>query len=380
MLPTFYQAHLQKQLTRSQFLLLTIFLDLIQSEKQMRLERLIRVFPYPIKTESRRRKLQRFLDLPQLTIAQIWFPLITYWLTTYCRTGQTLSIAIDRSQWGCINLLTIALIWHHRAIPLYWSLLPKLGNSNFSEQTTALQQVLPLFTEYKVIVLGDREFCSVDLGNWLKESGVSFCLRLKKNHCIETENLVWQRLDELGIVPGTSLYFQGIRVRKSQPATGFDIACKWKKNYRGLTVDEAWFILTDLGSLPVAIDAYKQRMGIEEMFRDCKTGGYNLEGTSLKENRLINIILLVTLAYSSAVFQGTEIQKKQVQKYVSRQKEPSKKYRRRSIFGIGLDGEQWVNYLARYSETVQELMKLTPNKRRFYQLGMRAATLMKSTS
>jgi len=33
-------------------------------------------------------------------------------------------------------------------------------------------------------------------------------------------------------------------------------------------VDEAWFILTDLGSLPTAIDAYKQRMGIEEMFRD----------------------------------------------------------------------------------------------------------------
>ena len=114
-------------------------------------------------------------------------------------------------------------------------------------------------------------------------------------------------------------------MRKSQPATGFDIACKWKKNYRGLTVDEAWFILTDLGSLPVALDAYKQRMGIEEMFRDCKTGGYNLEGTSLKENRLINIILLVTLAYSSAVFQGTEIQKKQVQKYVSRQKKNKQK-------------------------------------------------------
>jgi hypothetical protein len=29
---------------------------------------------------SCRRKLQRFLDLPQLTIASIWFPLIAYWL------------------------------------------------------------------------------------------------------------------------------------------------------------------------------------------------------------------------------------------------------------------------------------------------------------
>jgi hypothetical protein len=115
----------------------------------------------------------------------------------------------------------VSLIWEKRAIPLYWSLLPKLGNSNLSEQTKNIQQVLPLLSEYKVIVLGDREFCSVDFGNWLKEKGVYFCLKLKKNHCIETEYLIWQRLDELGVVPGTSLYFQGKRVRKTRPATGF---------------------------------------------------------------------------------------------------------------------------------------------------------------
>ena len=380
MIPTFYLIHLKKQLSSAQFKLIGILLPLIQSEKQVRLERLSRVFPYPITTESRRRKLQRFLDLPNLTISLIWFPLITYWLITYCRVGQTLSIAIDRSQWGRINLFMVSLIWERRAIPLYWSLLPKLGNSSFESQITNLQQVLPLFSEYKVIVLGDREFCSVDLGNWLREKGVSFCLRLKKNHCIETEHLVWKRLDELGIVPGTSLYFQGKRVRKTQPATGFDVACKWKRNYGGWKVDEAWFILTDLGSLPAAIDAYKQRMGIEEMFRDCKTGGYDIEGTSLKGDRLINMILLMTLAYSSGIFQGTEMRKKQVQKYVSRRNEPKKRYRRRSTFGVGLDGEKWVNYLEQYSDEVEQLMKLTPNKRRFYQQGMRAATPIQSIS
>jgi hypothetical protein len=104
------------------------------------------------------------------------------------------------------------------------------------------------------------------LANWLKEKGVSFCLRLKKNFCIETEHLVWQRLDELGIVPGTSLYVQGKRVRKTQPTTGFELACKWKRKYRKYQVKEAWFILTDLGSLRAALNAYKQRMGIEEMF------------------------------------------------------------------------------------------------------------------
>ena len=33
-----------------------------------------------------------------------------------------------------------------------------------------------------------------------------------------------------------------------------------------------------------------------------------------------------------------------------------KKYRRRSTFGIGLDGEKWVNYLEQYSEEVEQLM------------------------
>jgi hypothetical protein len=47
---------------------------------------------------------------------------------------------------------------------------------------------------------------------------------------------------------------------------------------------------------------------------------------------------------------------------------------------MGQDGEQWVNYLDRYSLEVQELMKLTRNKRRFYQQYLRPATLIESSS
>jgi hypothetical protein len=192
------------------------------------------------------------------------------------------------------------------------------------------------------------------------------------------EHLIWQRLDELGIVPGTSLYVEGKRVKKTLPATEFELACKWKINYGKSQVKEAWFILTEGGSLPAAINAYKQRMGIEEMFQDCKKGGDDLEGSSLKGNRLINMILLMTLAYSSAIFQGTELRKKQVQKYVSRRKEPKKKYRRPSTFGVGVDAKKWVDYLEQYAVEMQQLMKLTPSKRRFYEQGLRAATLIRS--
>ena len=118
MLPLFYQTHLQQHLTRTQFLVLSILLNLLQSERQVKLEQLALWFPYPITAESRRRKLQRFLNLPQLTLRQIWYPLITYWLTTYCQVGQNLSIVIDRTQWGCINILIVSLVWEKRAIPL----------------------------------------------------------------------------------------------------------------------------------------------------------------------------------------------------------------------------------------------------------------------
>jgi hypothetical protein len=105
-----------------------------------------------------------------------------------------------------------------------------LGNSNLEEQTLVLQQVLPLFTEYKVIVLGDREFCSVDLANWLRTMGVSFWLRLKKNHCLETENLIWQRLDQLYHFHKRVLQLVGIvcvsqfpNIRKKNVSRGFGL-------------------------------------------------------------------------------------------------------------------------------------------------------------
>jgi hypothetical protein len=34
-----------------------------------------------------------------------------------------------------------------------------------------------------------------------------FFFEAEKNNCLETETLNWQHLDQLGIIPGISLYF-----------------------------------------------------------------------------------------------------------------------------------------------------------------------------
>jgi len=61
--------------------------------------------------------------------------------------------------------------------------------------------------------------------------------------------------------------------------------------------------MRNLGSLTSAIAAYQKQRGIEQMFRDYKkSGGYYLEGTGLKGQRLMVLFLLIALAYSSATF------------------------------------------------------------------------------
>lgn len=184
----------------------------------------------------------------------------------------------------------------------------------------------------------------------------------------------------MGLVPGVSLYFQGVKVRKTKGFTGFSIACKWKKKYRGWAAEEGWFILTNLPTLGDAITAYKKRFCIEEMFRDCKSGGYNLEGTGVADARLITLILLVAIAYSTAVIQGGEIKQMGVHKYVARVKEPGRIERRRSTFGVGLDSQIWVNSMEQYADQMAELIRLSSNKLKDYQRGLRAASLIRSAS
>jgi len=58
----FYQTHLQSQLNRADYLLLTLLVNLLQSIKQVKLETLA-TLPLPITFNSRRKKVQRFLSL-----------------------------------------------------------------------------------------------------------------------------------------------------------------------------------------------------------------------------------------------------------------------------------------------------------------------------
>ena len=56
MLPKLYQIHFRKHLKQSDYLLLEILVNLLQSIKEVNLEKLAASLPLPIRFESRRKK------------------------------------------------------------------------------------------------------------------------------------------------------------------------------------------------------------------------------------------------------------------------------------------------------------------------------------
>jgi hypothetical protein len=96
MFPQFYQIHLEKQLKVAEYLTLKILVCLLQSQKQVSIELLATLMPYPIQFESRRRSLQRFLKLDCLNIKNLWFPLVIKILQAKFKKSKPLKQAIDR--------------------------------------------------------------------------------------------------------------------------------------------------------------------------------------------------------------------------------------------------------------------------------------------
>ncbi|OLT62701.1 IS4 family transposase [Moorena bouillonii] len=396
MFPQFYQTVFETHLTPCQYLTLQLLILLLQSHRNVRLSCLANLFPQPIKYESRVRNIQRFLNLPQLSAKLLWFPIIKQILKQEFRPHISnrkqirrrkklklmhqgyLLLILDRTQWQYRNLMVLSLAWGHHAIPVYWQLLPKRGNSSLPEQKKVITPVLRLLRSYPVLLLGDREFHSVQLAKWLEERNVDFALRQKKGTCIQDDDAVYRPLKDLGIQPGFSRFYSNISCTKAHQLGNFNLGAYWKRQYRSRASKEPWYILTSLDSLPRTLSCYQARWGIETMFRDLKTGGYNLENTKVSERRLKAIILLISIAYTLATLLGVALKNLGVSEYICRPTESERSTERHSFFWMGLHGPDWIQSLKIWSDLAKSLMSLKPHKSLYFKRGLNAKSLIQS--
>ena len=128
----FYQDHIDKKLSPSQVATLQILLYLISVHKTVQISKLSNYFPLPIQLESKRKHIQRFLTLKELSLPLFWFPLVKIIIENLFNSSSELVLIIDRTQWQDTNILMISVAWKKRALPIYWHILSHKGASNLT--------------------------------------------------------------------------------------------------------------------------------------------------------------------------------------------------------------------------------------------------------
>jgi hypothetical protein len=131
-----------------------------------------------------------------------------------------------------------------------------------------------------------------------------------------------------------------------------------------------------MGYRPASYGVYGQRYGIEAMFKDCKTGGYNLEGCQASPDKLIALMILIALAMTGAWLQGKRTKLQGQEKYVCRIQEMGRTRRRHSNFWVGLYGKNWLIAVDSCQESVESMQSFVRNKKSFYQKGLKAIKLI----
>ena len=377
-----HQSQIEKYLTKSQILTLQLLIWLLQVQKEVRIERLASCLPLPILYESRRKKIQRFLVLSSLSLPLFWFPIIKSIVEKEFKLSKHLILVLDRTQWKDNNVFMISVMWRKRALPIYWLLLAKKGSSNVRGQIALIRPVLRLFAHYKVVILGDREFHGVELSYWLKQKNkqakkpIYFAFREKDNIYMKRSKQNPKRLKDLTLIPGVKVLYKNVQITKQKGFGRFNLLTYKKRNYRHHQAEESWLIITNLDDPNQVIKLYKKRAGIEAMFRDYKTGGYNLEGSKANILRLTNLILLIAIAYSSACLKGKSFKNQGHQKYITRLTEAQRKYRRHSDFRVGLYGQNWIIAWDFCCSLVEKFMIINRHKLKYYQQGLKVLSAL----
>jgi Transposase DDE domain len=374
-MPSIYHTSLQEYLSPEQILLLEMLVRVIQIFKEIKIEKLAGRLPLPIKFESRRRAIQRFLLERALEISLLWLPIIKQIVDSKMSEQKhrkkkknsverkKIYLAIDRTQWQEHNILMIAIILDKRAMPIYWEFLEKKGCSNLAEQQQVLRPVFKLFSEYQIFLLGDREFRGVHFAAWLTQLKIKYVFRIKEGTWIETSNGQMRLVNELECRTGCRYFHKSIKLTKVKGFGYSNLAIYWKRKYRGKQPKEAWYLVTNLDSADAAIAAYTRRMGIEMMFRDCKLGGYHLEGSKALTPRLNSLVLLIAIAYTGSCLQGNEYRSTSISKYIGRDKKLRSDTSDTSRFWLGNYASDWLMMMDLMSNSLGLLVLYRPQHR-----------------
>jgi hypothetical protein len=301
----------------------------IYQSRSVHLSKVAGKMPGPAKLLSAVRRLSRFLDNPAIRVRAWYEPIAREWLAYVADTVGEIRLVADGTKVGFGHqLLMIGVAFRRRTIPIAWTWVktPR-GHSSAFKQLALLSYVRGLLpAKTPVLLVGDSEFGAVDVMRQLDAWKWQYVLRQKANHLVKLyRQRKWQAFGSLIHHPGQSLWLGHARLT-AKFAYRVNLLAHWVAGE-----NEPWLLATNLTARRPALQAYRRRMWIEEMFGDMKKHGFDLESTHLQHFlRLSRLTLAVALLYVWLMSVGSRSIKNGRRHWVDRRER-----RDLSVFQIG---------------------------------------------
>lgn len=259
--------------------------------KRMNLTQLALAFASEADPKSRYRRLQRFFQeviFDYDAIARLIMQLFDFYEKSYYLT-------LDRTNWKWgeknLNILTLGIVYQGAAIPVYWLVLNKQGNSSQRERIALLQRFIGRFGRRGILgILGDREFIGDHWWQWLSDQDIPYLIRMKENQLLTArqghERPVRSLFADLAVGKSRSL-----RKRRR-------IGQQWVW-LSGMKLNSGeLLILAGNQRFPQPLEVYGLRWEIENLFQCLKGRGFHLEETRLTRYfRIKKVMALLAIAF-----------------------------------------------------------------------------------
>jgi len=232
--------------------------------------------------------------------ALTWYkPLFLYAIGTW--GNSPILLALDTTMlYDELCVISVSLICLGRSIPVTWRVIQhKSASVKWVEYRDLLEQAnewLP--KNVQVILLADRGFVSRKLLLQLRNLGWNWRIRVMGKQALMYRGKKLKPRT-LPLKMGDALFFTG-GIHFGKGLERLSLSAGWAKGSK-----EVWYVLSDTPAGMEIFADYACRFGIEEGFRDEKSGGFHLDQSQIRDEKMLErMILVIATATIVAVSEG----------------------------------------------------------------------------
>lgn len=263
--------------------------------------------PVAAKKMSIVRRFERFLSNRAVRVREWYEPIAREIIAAASVAGQ-IHLVLDTTKVSAHHrLLMVGVAYRRRVLPLAWTwVLTSRGHSSVTKQVALLSYVRNLIPKgIQVSLVGDCEFGHSGVLEILHVWKWNYTLRQSGRLLVQLPGTdEWVRLDSLIAKRGDRRFIANVKLTAAHGITT-NLVLYWDPRY-----PEPWLLATNLSSPGPALQLYRRRAWIENMFGDLKGNGFDFERSFLQHFlHLSRLTLAVCLLYVWFLAFGTQLVK-----------------------------------------------------------------------